>query len=106
MVGRPLVGDVIAGRYRIENIAGEGGMGIVYEAEHVILRQRVAVKALHPETALSADAIERFSLEASAIARIASDHVVRIMDAGSLADGAPYLVMEYLEGCDLADLVA
>jgi eukaryotic-like serine/threonine-protein kinase len=104
--GRPLVGDVIAGRYRIESIAGEGGMGIVYEAEHVILRQRVALKALLPGATLSHDAIERFSLEASAIARIASDHVVRIMDAGSLPDGAPYLVMEYLEGCDLADLLA
>lgn len=80
-------------------------MGIVYEAEHVILRQRVAVKALHPGTALSPDAIERFSLEASAIACIASDHVVRIMDAGSLPDGAPYLVMEYLQGCDLSELL-
>ena len=105
MDGRPLAGDVIAGKYRIESIAGEGGMGIVYEAEHVILRQRVAVKALHPGTTLSHDAIERFSLEASAIARIASDHVVRIMDAGSLPDGAPYLVMEYLQGCDLAELL-
>jgi serine/threonine protein kinase len=104
--GRPLVGDVIAGRYRIESIAGEGGMGIVYEAEHVILRQRVALKALLPGATLSHEAIERFSLEASAIARIASDHVVRIMDAGSLPDGAPYLVMEYLEGCDLAELLA
>lgn len=104
--GRPLlVGDMIAGKYRIENIAGEGGMGIVYEAEHVILRQRVAVKALLPGAVTSSDAIERFSLEASAIARIASDHVVRVMDAGSLPNGAPYLVMEYLDGCDLEDLL-
>jgi len=103
--GRPLVGDVIAGKYRIENIAGEGGMGIVYEAEHVILRQRVAVKALLPGTVTSAETLERFSLEASAIARIASEHVVRVMDAGSLPNGAPYLVMEYLEGCDLEDLL-
>ncbi len=104
--GQPLVGDVIAGKYRIENIAGEGGMGIVYEAEHVILRQRVAVKALLPGTVTSSEALERFSLEASAIARIASEHVVRVMDAGSLPNGAPYLVMEYLDGCDLAELLA
>jgi serine/threonine-protein kinase len=103
--GRPLVGDVIAGKYRIEGIAGEGGMGIVYEAEHVILRQRVALKALHPGRAPSAAAIERFSLEASAIARIACEHVVRIMDAGSLPDSSPYLVMEYLDGCDLNQLL-
>jgi eukaryotic-like serine/threonine-protein kinase len=104
--GQPLVGDVIAGKYRIENIVGEGGMGIVYEAEHVILRQRVAVKALLPGAEMSVDAIERFSTEAAAVARIASEHVVRIMDAGSLPSGAPYLVMEYLEGCDLQQLLA
>jgi eukaryotic-like serine/threonine-protein kinase len=104
--GRPIVGDVIAGKYRIDGIAGEGGMGIVYEAEHVILRQRVALKALLPGTMSSPEAIQRFSVEASAIASITSDHVVRIMDAGSLANGAPYLVMEYLEGCDLSELLA
>jgi serine/threonine-protein kinase len=105
-VGRPLVGDVIAGRYRIESVAGEGGMGIVYEAEHVILRQRVAVKALLPGTVTSTEAVERFSLEASAIARITSEHVVRVMDAGSLPGGAPYLVMEYLDGHDLSEVLA
>lgn len=104
--GRPLVGDVIAGRYRIESVAGEGGMGIVYEAEHVILRQRVALKALLPGTVTSTDAVERFSLEASAIARITSEHVVRVMDAGSLPGGAPYLVMEYLDGYDLSEILA
>ncbi|HVH40872.1 MAG TPA: serine/threonine protein kinase, partial [Labilithrix sp.] len=81
--GLPLVGDVIAGRYRIDSVAGEGGMGIVYEAEHVILRQRVAVKAMRPGALSSADALERFSLEASAIARMACEHVVRVMDAGT-----------------------
>lgn len=97
----PLVGDVIAGRYRIDSIAGEGGMGIVYEAEHLILRQRVAIKALLPGVAVSPEVVERFSLEASAVARIDCEHVVRIFDAGSLPTGAPYLVMEYLEGADL-----
>ncbi len=104
--GRLLVGDVIAGKYRIESIAGEGGMGIVYEAEHVILRQRVAVKVLQPGSMSSSEAVERFSVEAAAIARIASEHVVRIMDAGSLPNGAPYLVMEFLDGCDLDELIA
>ena len=104
--GRPLVGDVVDGKYRIESIAGEGGMGIVYEAEHVILRCRVALKVLRPDTISSAEAVERFSVEAAAIARITSEHVVRVMDAGSLPTGAPYLVMEYLEGCDLEHWLA
>jgi serine/threonine-protein kinase len=103
--GRTLIGDVIAGKYRIDSVAGEGGMGIVYEAEHVILRQRVALKVLVPGMVAPTDAIERFSLEAAAIARIASEHVVRVMDAGSLPSGAPYLVMEYLDGCDLEQLL-
>src|SRR2546421_398006 len=96
-----LVGDVIAGRYRIDSVAGEGGMGIVYEAEHVILRQRVAVKVMLPGALPSTEALDRFAIEASAIARIVCEHVVRVMDAGTMPNGAPYLVMEYLEGNDL-----
>jgi eukaryotic-like serine/threonine-protein kinase len=104
--GRPIVGDVIAGRYRIESVAGEGGMGIVYEAEHVVLGQRVALKALLPGVVTSAEAVERFSREASAIARITSEHVVRVMDAGCLPGGAPYIVMEFLDGADLGKTLA
>jgi serine/threonine-protein kinase len=103
--GVPLVGDVIAGKYRVDSILGEGGMGIVYEAEHLILRQRVAIKALLPGAAISAEVIERFSFEASTVARITSEHVVRVMDAGTLPSGSPYLVMEYLAGCDLNTLL-
>ncbi len=98
---RPIVGDVIADRYRIEGVAGEGGMGTVYEAEHVILRERVAIKVLLAGTVVSSDVIDRFSLEARALASIKSEHVVRVVDAGTLRTGAPYLVMEYLEGRDL-----
>jgi len=104
--GVPLVGDVIAGKYRIDSILGEGGMGIVYEAEHLILRQRVAIKALLPGVPISTEVIGRFSFEASTVARITSEHVVRVMDAGTLPSGAPYLVMEYLAGCDLNTLLA
>jgi serine/threonine-protein kinase len=98
---RLLVGDVIAGKYRIDCIAGEGGMGIVYEAEHLVLGQRIAIKVRLPSATSSADAVERFCLEARAAARIENEHVVRVMDAGSLPTGEPYLVMEYLDGCDL-----
>jgi serine/threonine protein kinase len=101
----PKVGDVIAGKYRLEKVAGEGGMGIVYAAEHLVLKQRVAVKVLLPDAATSDAVVERFSREAQAGARIQSEHIARVMDAGSLASGAPFLVMEYLEGCDLEELV-
>jgi serine/threonine-protein kinase len=102
----PKVGDVIAGKYRLEQVAGEGGMGIVYAAEHLVLRQRVAVKVLLPDAASSELVIERFAREAQAAARITSEHVARVMDAGSTATGAPFLVMEYLEGCDLEELLS
>jgi len=101
----PKVGDVIAGKYRLEKVAGEGGMGIVYAAEHLVLRQRVAVKVLLPEAAQSEAVVERFAREAQAAARIQSEHVARVMDAGSTATGAAFLVMEYLEGCDLEELL-
>jgi len=102
----PKVGDVVAGKYRLEKVAGEGGMGIVYAAQHAVLKQRVAVKVLLPGAAQSDAVVERFAREAQAAARIQSEHVARVMDAGSTATGAPFLVMEYLEGCDLEELLA
>ena len=101
----PKIGDVIAAKYRLEKVAGEGGMGIVYAAEHLVLNQRVAVKVLLPDAAQSDAVVERFAREARAAAKINSEHVARVMDAGSLASGAPFLVMEYLEGCDLEELL-
>lgn len=101
----PTIGDVIADKYRLEKVAGEGGMGIVYAAEHLLLKQRVAVKVLLPEAARSEAVVERFAREAQTAARINSDHVARVFDAGSLPNGAPFLVMEYLEGCDLEELL-
>jgi serine/threonine-protein kinase len=101
----PKAGDVVAGKYRLEKVVGEGGMGIVYAAEHLVLRQRVAVKVLLPDAATSEMVVERFAREAQAAARIQSEHVARVMDAGSTATGAPFLVMEYLDGCDLEELL-
>lgn len=101
----PTIGDVIAGKYRLDKVAGEGGMGIVYAAEHLLLKQRVAVKVLLPDAARSEAVVERFAREAQTAARIQSDHVARVLDAGSTPSGAPFLVMEYLEGCDLEELL-
>jgi serine/threonine-protein kinase len=100
----PKIGDVIAGKYRLDKVAGEGGMGIVYAAEHLVLKQRVAVKVLLPDAALSEAVVERFAREARAAAKINSEHVARVLDAGTLPSGALFLVMEFLEGCDLEEL--
>jgi serine/threonine-protein kinase len=96
------VGEMIAGKYRVERVIGSGGMGMVVAAWHVQLDQLVAVKLLHSETAGSGDATERFRREAKAAARIRSEHVARVIDIGIWTGGVPYIVMEYLEGNDLS----
>lgn len=101
----PKIGDVIAAKYRLDKVAGEGGMGVVYAAEHLVLKQRVAVKVLLPDAAASEAIVERFAREARTAAKINSEHVARVLDAGTTASGAPFLVLEYLEGCDLGELL-
>ncbi len=95
-------GDVLAGKYRVERVLGRGGMGVVLAAHHLQLDTRVALKLLLPETLKSADAVTRFLREARAAVRIQSEHVARVFDVGTLDGGAPYIVMEYLEGADLS----
>lgn len=97
----PLPGEIIDGKYRVEKILGEGGMGVVLAAHHELLDQRVAVKVL---TATDEKSISRFSFEARSTARLKSEHVARVMDVGALPGGAPFMVMEYLEVCDLGEL--
>ena len=103
--GRPRVGDVLAGKYRVEKVIGEGGMGVVFAARHVALDQLVAVKVLLADAAKGDTNVERFVREAQAAARLQSEHVARVMDAGTLENGVPFLAMEYLEGCDLEELL-
>lgn len=98
-------GEVIAGKYRIEREIGRGGMGVVFAALHVDLDQPVAVKILHDYAAYDQDAVARLLREARAAARISSNHVVRVMDVGSLAEGGAYIAMELLDGRDLADIL-
>ena len=100
---RPCVGDVIAAKYRIERLIGEGGMGEVYEAHHLLLNERVALKTLVGSLATSSELKLRFLREAQATAKLRNEHVVSIFDVGELPNGAPYIVMEYLEGHDLAN---
>ncbi len=96
-------GDLLAGKYRIDRVLGQGGMGLVLAAFHLELEQTVAVKVLHPELAERGDAAERFRREARAAAKIKTEHVVRVLDVGTLEGGGAYMVMEYLEGNDLAE---
>jgi serine/threonine-protein kinase len=95
-------GTVLAGKYRVERLLGEGGMGWVVVATHLHLEQRVALKFMHAGHAGNQpEAVARFIREARAAARVQSEHVARVSDVGTLDNGAPYLVMEYLEGHDL-----
>jgi serine/threonine protein kinase len=104
--GAPRAGDVLGGKYRIERVLGSGGMGVVLEATHLELEQRVALKLLLPHVAQSPESVERFLREARYAAKIKSEHVVRVLDVARLESGSPYIVMEFLDGQDLADLVA
>src|SRR5688572_26171949 len=99
-------GVVLIGKYRIERVIGQGGMGIVAAAHHIQLEQRVALKLMLPHAMLSQEAVSRFLREARAAARITSEHVARVYDVGSLESGEPYIAMEYLEGSDVARLLA
>jgi serine/threonine protein kinase len=94
------LGDVIAGKYRVERVLGSGGMAFVVAARHEELGQLVAIKLLRPELPEHNVAAARFLREARAAARIQSDHVARVFDVG-MTEGDPYMVMEHLEGADL-----
>src|SRR5215467_3115911 len=97
--GRSLlkVGDLLAGKYRVERILGEGGMGVVVAAHHQLLDQHVAVKLLYQDVA-DREAQSRLLLEARAAAKIQSDHVARVIDVDTGEDGLPFIVMELLDG--------
>jgi serine/threonine-protein kinase len=99
------LGEVLAGKYRIDRILGAGGMGVVCAATHMHLDQRVALKFMLPEGLAHPSLVERFSREARAAVRLKSDHVARVLDVGTLESGSPYMVMEFLEGNDLGTLV-
>ncbi len=98
-------GDVLAGKYRIERVIGSGGMGMVVSATHLKLDERVAIKFLLPDALASKEVVARFDREARAAVKIKSEHVARVIDVGTLETGAPYIVMEYLQGSDLAKVV-
>ncbi|MBU1220199.1 protein kinase [Myxococcota bacterium] len=99
------IGQVLDGRYRLVRMLGEGGMGEVYEAAHVYIDKKVAIKLLRPEITSSSEAVKRFYQEARSASSIGHENIIEIEDFGKLDDGTIYLAMEYLQGSALADLM-
>jgi len=102
----PMIGTLAAGRYRIQKLLGEGGMGQVYLAEHVAIEKRVALKVLRAEFAAKGEIVTRFQQEAISASRIKHPNVLDVFDFGQLENGRFFLAMEFLEGNDLADELA
>lgn len=100
-----LVGQILMGKLRVVRLLGEGGMGAVYEVEHLITKHRRALKVLHGEFAKSPEAVARFVREAGVAGTLRSQFVVETYDAGQLEDGSPYVVMEMLEGMPLSEIL-
>lgn len=101
----PLIGTVLADRYRVDRLIGEGAMGRVYQAEHVLMRKTVALKVLHPELMPVPEIVQRFFREARASAQIEHPNVAGATDFGKLADGGVYLVLEFIEGLPLSQFI-
>lgn len=104
--GSPLhIGQIINGKYRIERQIGRGGMGVVLAATHLQLEHLVAIKVMRRDLVMDDRALDRLLVEARSAARIRSEHVARVLDVGTLENGSPFIVMEYLDGENLADLL-
>src|SRR5436853_2899783 len=101
----PLVGQTLAGKYSIEKLIKRGGMGAVYLGKHVLMDKTVAIKVLHPSLALDDDVVARFSREAKAASRISHPHAVSVTDFGEAENGVVFLVMEYLDGRTLEEII-
>ena len=103
---KALIGTTISDRYRIEKLLGEGGMGAVYQAEHILMRKRMAIKVLHPEMTRLPEVVQRFEREAMAAAHIEHPNIVGASDFGKLEDGSFFLALEYVEGKSLREVIA
>jgi serine/threonine-protein kinase len=98
-------GEILLGKYRVEEVIGIGGMGRVIKASHLYLQQPVAIKILLPQMAESQSTVARFLREAQSTVRLRSEHIARVMDVGTMHDGTPFMVMEFLEGHDLNQIL-
>ena len=98
-------GQILGGKYRVDRVLGAGGMGMVVAATHLQLDERIAIKFLLPEALRNPEAVARFGREAKAAVKIRGEHVARVIDVGTFENGAPYMVMEHLDGRDLSALI-
>ena len=98
-------GELLSDKYRVVRLLGEGGMGAVYEARHSFVGRRFAIKFLHREFADNDEVMARFQREAQAAGALENENIVAVTDFGYAPDGAPYIVMEHLEGEDLRGLL-
>jgi eukaryotic-like serine/threonine-protein kinase len=101
-----MVGQILDGRWRIIKKLGEGGMGEVYVAEHIHIEKKVAMKLLRAEVLGNAEAVSRFYTEARSASSIGHENIIPIEDFGKLPDGRVYMLMEYLVGAPLNDMIA
>src|SRR5437016_333734 len=101
----PLIGQTLADKYLIEELIKSGGMGSVYLGKHVLMDKRVAIKVLRPSLAMDGDVVARFSREAKAASRISHPHAVSVTDFGESENGVVFLVMEYLDGKTLKEVI-
>ena len=105
-MGAPIEpGTILAGKYQVDKVLGEGGMGVVVAATDTQLERRVAIKFLLPEYAQHHEAGQRFMREARAAVKIQSEHIARVIDVNRMDNGSPYMVMEYLQGGDLSSVL-
>ncbi|MCA9666530.1 MAG: serine/threonine protein kinase [Myxococcales bacterium] len=100
---RKMLGSVLADTFRLERVIGEGGWGAVFEASHMRLRRRFAIKLLYPEVAAEPEALARFRREAMVTSELGHPHIVEVIDFNHTKEGSPYIVMELLQGEDLHD---
>src|SRR6478736_152934 len=101
----PLLDQTLAGKYLIEKLIKRGGMGSVYLGKHVLMDKTVAIKVLRPSLAMDDDVVRRFSREAKAASRISHPHAVSVTDFGESENGVVFLVMEYLDGRTLKEII-
>src|SRR5438045_6590098 len=101
----PLIGKTHAGKYLIEELIKHGGMGAVYRGKHILMEKTVAIKVLRPSLAVDNEVVARFSREAKAASRISHPHAVSVTDFGEDENGVVFLVMEYLDGVTLKELI-